>query len=73
MPNAARRRFVLFALPAIVAMAIPILACGTAGSGAREPECESASTSDACQTCCSEHGHTGHMYSSFGEPPCECM
>ncbi|MFK7989050.1 MAG: hypothetical protein AB8I08_23735 [Sandaracinaceae bacterium] len=71
-PSRAQRRFRRLFVPAVIALAFPLLACGVSG-GQRVPACENAPNGDACSECCSEHGHNGHMYNSFGDVPCECM
>lgn len=74
MNNEAERRFFLFLLPAMMVLVIPLLACGAGTGGATVvEECRDSATSDACSTCCSDNGHSGHLYNSFSDPPCECM
>jgi len=73
MSHDAERRFFLFLLPAMVVLVIPLLACAASGGATVVEECRDSATSDACSTCCSDNGHSGHLYNSFGDPPCECM
>ena len=69
----ARKRFVLVCIPALIALVLPLLACG---AGRAIPECQNSSSQDACSECCAEHqsgGTTGSTFNSFSDPPCRCL
>ncbi len=70
--TAAKRRFFLIFLPAIIALMLPLLACG-GGSGTAIPACQNLTDGDACNECCTGEGYIGHMFNSFSTPPCKCL
>lgn len=58
---------------AFIAFVTMACTCGALSGGTAVPECKDKSTQEACSTCCGEQGHSGHVYSSFDDPPCKCL